>query len=126
MAACPQVGEIRQIAIAEFRKVRTIVGNSPYGLSRLGYAYARAGKKSEALKVLNELFQFSTHRYSVSYDIAVAYHGLGDNEKTFEWLEKALYERGPLLSRMKTEPLWDTVRSEPRFIALLKKIGLDK
>jgi serine/threonine protein kinase/Flp pilus assembly protein TadD len=113
-------------AIAEFQNVRSLVGNSQVGLSGLGYAYARAGMKHEALKVLNELLRRSNEGYALSGDVAIVYCGLGDREKTFEWLEKAYQERNFLLTRVKVSPLWDDLRSDPRFIALLKKIRLEE
>jgi len=113
-------------AIAELKKARTIVGSGPYGLSDLGHAYARAGKKSEALKILNELFEFSKQGYSVSFDIGFVYYGLGDKEKSFEWFEKAYQERSDWLVYLKVDPLWDGLRSDPRFVALMKKMGLEK
>lgn len=113
-------------AIAEFQNVRSFVGNSEVGLSGLGYAYARAGMKSEALRILNELSRRSNEGYALSGDIAIVYCGLGDKDKTFEWLDKAYQERNFLLTRVKVSPLWDGLRSNPRFIALLKKIGLEE
>jgi serine/threonine-protein kinase len=113
-------------AITEFQKVRSLTVNSPFGLSHLGYAYARAGKKKEASRVLNELFEFSKHGYSVSIHIAFVYYGLGDKDKAFDWLEKAYKERAIWLLYLKSEPLLDDLRSDPRYIALLKKIGLEK
>jgi serine/threonine protein kinase/tetratricopeptide (TPR) repeat protein len=113
-------------AIAEFEKVRTIVGRGPYGLAELGFAYARKGKKGEATQILGELLQFSSQDYSVSHDIAVVYWGLGDKDKTLEWLGKSFEERSTLLMLIKIDPLWDGLRSDPRFVALMKKMGLEK
>jgi tetratricopeptide (TPR) repeat protein len=112
--------------MAEYQKVRTIVGSGPYGLADLGYAYARIGKKSEATKILNELLEFSKQGYSLPFDIALVYWGLGDKDKTFEWLEKASEERSTFVMFMKIDPQWDGLRSDPRFMALMKKMGLEK
>ncbi len=111
-------------AIAEFQKGRALIGSGPYGLSSLGYGYARAGERSEAAKIVNELLEFPGQGYSVSLDIAQIYFGLDDKDKAFEWLEKAYQERPQLLPYLKTQPLWDGLRSDPRFTALLKKMGL--
>ncbi len=112
-------------AIAELRKVQTIIRNTPYSLSRLGFAYARSGDKSQALQILDDLFTFREQGYKVAFDIAIVYYGLDDRAKTFEWLEKSLPERDFRLPRMKTEPFWDGIRSDMRFIALLKKMGME-
>jgi len=113
-------------AIVELKKVRSIVGDKPYGLPGLGLAYAHAGKKIEALKILDTLFNFSRQGYSVSSGIALVYSGLGNKDKAFEWLDRAYRERDYRLCRMKSEPMWDDLRSDPRFFDLLKKIGLEK
>ena len=113
-------------AIPEFQKAITVVGRDASELSDLGHAYALAGKKSEALKILDELFKFSKQGYSVSFEIAFVYYGLGDKNASFEWLEKAYQERNNALVNMKVDPLWDSLRSDLRFIALLKKMGLEK
>jgi tetratricopeptide (TPR) repeat protein len=112
--------------MAEYQKVRTIVGSGPYGLADLGYAYARTRKKSEATKILNELLEFSKQGYSLPFDIAIVYWGLGDKDKTLEWLEKASEERSTFLLFIKIDPQWDGLRSDPRFIAIMKKMGLEK
>jgi len=111
-------------AIAEFQKARVLAGSGPVGLADLGEGYARAGRRSEAARILNELLEFSRQGYSVSCEIAGIYRGLGEKDKTFEWLEKAYQERSDGLPDLKSDPFWDSLRSDPRFTALLKKMGL--
>ncbi|MBI4547040.1 MAG: protein kinase [Ignavibacteriae bacterium] len=114
-------------AINEMQKIREIVGvNNPFGLEGLGYIYARAGKKNEAVKILDQLLESSQHGYDVSAGIAMVYTGLGDKDKAFEWLEKGFEEHHTLLSGLKVDPVWDILRSDPRYHALLKKINLEK
>ena len=112
--------------IAELEKVRAIVGSAPYGLWGLGYAYARAGKKSEATEILSELLQLSKQDYAVSYGTATVCWGLGEKNHALEWLERAYSERDMDLERMKVDPVWDGLHSDPRFVALMKKIGLEQ
>ena len=50
----------------------------------------------------------------------------GDDSEALDWLERAVDERTPWLPELKIDPMWDTVRSQRRFVALLKKIGLEK
>jgi len=64
--------------------------------------------------------------YVTSSDMAVIHFALGDNDQGFERLEKAYEERDPQLKKLKTEPIYDNVSSDPRFIELLKKMGLEK
>ncbi|MBP6978657.1 MAG: tetratricopeptide repeat protein [Bacteroidales bacterium] len=113
-------------AIAELKKVRIIVGNNPYGLSRLGFAYARSGDEQNAMQALHNLFTFKDQGYTVAFDIAIIYYGLNERDQMFEWFEKSYQERDFRLVRMMTEPFWDEIRSDPRFISLLRKMGLEK
>jgi len=114
-------------AIREMQKVRQIVGkDDPFGIGYLGYVYASAKKKNEAMKVINELFEFSKKGYTLSVQIAWVYSGLGDKDKAFEWLEKGYIEQNHQLGFIKSSPLWNNLHSDSRYMALLKKMGLDK
>jgi tetratricopeptide (TPR) repeat protein len=113
-------------AIMEFQTVRASVGNTPYGLGGLGRAYGISGRVNEARKVLDELTGFLQQGYEVQYDIARVYHGLGNREKALDWLGKALEAQGRWTLELKVDPLWQNLRSEPRFLALLRKMGMEK
>ena len=114
-------------AISELQKARQILGpNSPYGVGDLGYIYARAGKKAEAIKSLNQLLELSKQGYTLSVEIASVYAGLGNKDKAFDWLEKGYNEQNSNLGYLKVDPMWDSLHSDPRYTAMLKKIGLDK
>ena len=114
-------------AIIELQKTREIVGaNNPYALDALGYVYAKAGKKEESDKILNHLFEFSKQGHTMSVQIATVYAGLGDYNKAFEWLEKGYEEQANNLGYLKVARVWDDLRSDPRYAALLKKMGLEK
>jgi TolB-like protein/Tfp pilus assembly protein PilF len=112
-------------AISEIQKVRQIVGaNNPYGLGHLGFIYARAGRKAEAMAALKELNGFLKEGYSLSVQIAFVYAGLGENDKTFEWLDRGYAEQNNYFRDLKTSFIWENLRSDPRYAAMLKKIGL--
>ena len=64
--------------------------------------------------------------YSPSYNIAMVYNGLGDHEAALHWLEDAAGRHDVRLVLLKVEPKWDLYRSEPRFISILQKIGLNQ
>jgi serine/threonine protein kinase/tetratricopeptide (TPR) repeat protein len=112
-------------AIAEFQKARILYGNSPYGLGDLGNAYALSGEKTKAVEVLTNLKELSEQGYSLNYDIAFIYCGLGDKEKAFEWLEKAYKEKEEGMEYLKVDPAWESLRSDPRFKSLLKRLNLE-
>ncbi len=111
-------------ALAEFRKARALAGSGSYGLPEIGYAYARSGNKCEAARILNELLGLSKQAYSVSFGIALVYCGLGDKDNAFGWLERAYQERA-MPNDLRVHPVWDSLRSDPRFTTLLKKMGLE-
>ena len=112
-------------AIAEFQTVRKLAGSRPGGLGGLGYSYAISGRTAEAHKVLDDLMGFLQQGYEVHNGVAQIYLGLGDREQALAWLEQAVEAREPMYG-LKTSLVWQNLRSEPKFIELLKKIGLEK
>jgi len=118
-------GEFDQ-AITAFKRAITLAGGDLEVLADLGHAYAKAGRKSDALEVLAKLLRYSKQGNSVSCEIALVYNGLGDKRNTFQWLERALQERNNGCVSLKVGPVWNNLRSDPRFFALLKKMGLEK
>jgi DNA-binding winged helix-turn-helix (wHTH) protein/tetratricopeptide (TPR) repeat protein len=92
-------------------------------LADLGHIYAVWGKRSKALKILDELKEKSKRSYVSPNDIAIIYVGLGEKEQALEWLEKAYEDRSYWLPRIKVDPRLDNLRSDPRFIELVRKVG---
>lgn len=111
-------------AIAQYRKAIEMGGGFQYLGGVLGYTYAVAGRRDEALKVLSRLTELSKQRYVAPSDIAKIYIGLGDNDRAFEWLEKAYKGRSYGLQYIKVDPHYDAVRSDPRYAELLRRMGL--
>ncbi|MEW6128954.1 MAG: protein kinase [Acidobacteriota bacterium] len=111
-------------AIEQFEKGRESSANNPIMIAALGHAYAVAGKKREAQKLLDELTNEPNERKPSSYDIAVIYTGLGETEKAIEWLEKAYEERNEYLSYVKADPRFDPLRTDPRFQDILRRMSL--
>ena len=93
-------------------------------IASLGCAYGRSGRRIEAQRLLENLKDLSRRRYVASYDMAMIYAGLGYNDQTFTHLENAFAERSNQLVYLKGEPAWDSLRLDPRFINLLRRIGL--
>jgi len=113
-------------AIAEFQKAIILSRGSSESVANLGYAYAISGQRGEAQKILDELNVPSKQRYVSPFDIAIIYTGLGEKDRAFEWLEKSYEERSGRLMYLKVKPSFDPLRADPRFTALLKKVGLEK
>ncbi len=110
-------------AIAEARKDKELSGviTIPFG----AYALAKSGKQAEARAVLEELLKLSTTRYVPPYNIALIYNGLDERDEALAWLERAYRERDPKMTFLKVEPKWNNLRSDPRFISLLKRMRLE-
>lgn len=92
----------------------------------LAYAYAVAGRRAEALKILDAQRRLAKQRDDVSpYNFAIIYTGLGDKDQAFEWLEKCIEQRTPLVYRLKVRPMFDPLRSDPRYPELLRRMNLE-
>ena len=109
-------------AIAEAKK-EVKLGPS-IGLGELAFVYASSGNRAEAMKILKELEQPPPGSYHVPTIIASVYATLGDKDRAFEWLEKGFEERDTFLTRIKVEPEFDSLRSDPRFADLVRRVGL--
>jgi TolB-like protein/Flp pilus assembly protein TadD/transcriptional regulator with XRE-family HTH domain len=112
-------------AIAEIQKARQMAGKSDLFLKpALAIGYAFAGKRAQAENLLNELLESPEDKYIPPVSIALIYAGLDNKELAFQWLEKAYRERDIRLLSLKISPSFDSLRSDPRFASLLKKINL--
>ncbi len=94
-------------------------------LALLAHTYAVAGQRGEARKKLEVLQERARTKPMSSSLMALVHMGLGEKDLALEWLEKAYEQRSQWLAFLKIWPLFDGVRSDPRFKALLKKIGLE-
>lgn len=112
-----------QEAIVQIKKGLSL-DESPGYLSALGYTYGLSGKRDEALKILQQLKLLSKRRYVSPYGIAVVYVGLGEKDLAFDWLQKAVADRSTQLVSMKRDPRMDSMRSDPRYAELERRIGL--
>jgi DNA-binding winged helix-turn-helix (wHTH) protein/TolB-like protein/Flp pilus assembly protein TadD len=110
-------------ALAEVNKALSLAGYTR-AIATLGYIYALAGRGDEARKVLGQLEELSKRKYVPAFFIATIHIGLGNKDQAFEWLEKAYQERNPNLVNLKVHPIFDPIRSDPRFANLLRKVGL--
>ena len=99
-------------------------GPDPNFMASLGHVYAAQGKRKEVQRLLDGLRDESKKSYVSSYHAAVIYAGLGEKDKAFELLDQAAQERSTLLVYLRKDPRLATLRSDPRFQALLSRVGL--
>ena len=105
-------------------KVCGLTRSKAVGEGMLGFAYARAGERDRAIKILEELVEVTTREPAVSYYVGLIYAAFGEKDKAIEWLEKAEQVNLGLLIILAPEPAFTPLRTEPRFQALLHKLGL--
>jgi serine/threonine-protein kinase len=109
-------------ALAMLQKGREIAGDVPNILSAMAQLHARAGDERRAREMLAELEQLSRTRHVPSTCFAIVQIGLGDHARALDWLEKGCDLRESPLTGLKMHPLYDPLRGEPRFQALLKRL----
>jgi TolB-like protein/Flp pilus assembly protein TadD len=119
--------EMYEEALTEHQKAKDLYkGWQPVIEMGMGFTYACMGRRKEAQQVLNNLLERSKQQYVPPFVVAILYFSLQENDQGFTWLEKAYKIRNPQLSFLGSSPLYDSVRSDPRFTIMLKKMGLDK
>ncbi|MFY9609597.1 MAG: tetratricopeptide repeat protein, partial [Blastocatellia bacterium] len=111
-------------AEAEFKKALSLFENDTETMSAMGYAYAAAGRIEDARKTLDRINAVAREAYVSPYSLARIHVGLGEIDQAFEWLEKTYQERHGILTYLKVEAAFDRLREDPRFLDLLRRIGL--
>jgi len=112
-------------AIAEFNVAKQLDPEQPFTLGHLGHAYAISGHRDKAQEMIEEIERRTKLSYNVDpFAVAMIYVGLGEKDEAFAWLEKAYQERSESLLYYKDTPLLDSVRSDPRFTNLLRRMNL--
>jgi serine/threonine-protein kinase len=110
-------------ALETWRSISGLQGGGGFGM--LGSVYARAGRKSEALRLLSDALERSKHAHVSPSSIALLHAGLGEHERAMEWLERAYQEKDHSLVGIKADPAYDSLREIAGFQALLKKMKLN-
>lgn len=111
-------------AIREFRKAQELSGPDAYVDGLLGYALARSGNTTSAQKLLASLMKRSHREYVPSFSMALICIGLHENDQALSWLQQSFQDRSTYLVYAKTDPLLDSVRTDPRFSNLIDQMGL--
>jgi tetratricopeptide (TPR) repeat protein len=116
-------GEYR-VALEALRKAAEFGARNSKVISLRGYALAQSGETDEALALIQGMKATSQQSYFPPYAIALVYAGLRDTNAVFEWLDRALRCHDVHLALLPADPKWDWVRSQQRFVELLKRCGM--
>jgi tetratricopeptide (TPR) repeat protein len=96
--------------------------DEPRMLTTLGYGYARAGRAADAVQIRERLEALSKTRYVSPFALAVVDTGLGRTDSAFEELERAFAEHSDTMAILRTYPLFESLRGDPRFADLLRRV----
>jgi len=111
-------------AIAEFQKALELSEGNSNELAALGHAYAMARQELEARKILAQLKDRSRQTYVQPMWVAAIHVALGEKDQAHDWMQKAYDDRSGWLIYLKVDPLFDSLRGEPWFIDLVRRVGL--
>jgi serine/threonine protein kinase/Tfp pilus assembly protein PilF len=112
-------------AIQTVKAATQLLGQSPLSLTLLGYTYAMAGQIAEARKILLEMQNLAKETYVAAENFARIYFTLGEIERSFDYFEKAVDEHDGNMLHFHVVPVFDPLRSHPRYYALLRKMNLE-
>ncbi len=112
-------------ALAEIKKFSELSGEDDAMIATVAQTYGYLGKRDEAKKLLDKVLELSEQRYVSPFDIAEIYLSLDQKDQAFEWFEKAYEARDHWLIFLKIHPVSERLHTDPRFKALLKKIGFE-
>src|SRR5207237_2651966 len=115
-----------QDAISALEKAVSVSNRSPAIVGLLINAYAQAGRRRDALRLLNELKRRKQTGYVPSAAFTFAYLGLGDNDQVFVWLGQGYKERSNLLQALEVVPFFGPIRTCQRCLDLLHRVGRDQ
>ena len=112
-------------AIKAHRRTVELSAGAPVMLGWLGLALAQSGNTAEAHALLKRLDAIARQAYVPPTSLALIYLGLGDMDNAFLWLDRAIDARDHMMTPIKTYPFLDPFRSDPRYLALLRKMKLE-
>jgi eukaryotic-like serine/threonine-protein kinase len=116
-----QMGRLSE-AVAETQKGAQL-SDSPLARAVMGYAFAVAGRRSEARKIADELAAKRGQNYLCPFEIGTIHISLGEKDEAFRWLERAYDERSDCIPGLKFDPRLDPIRSDPRYQDLVRRVG---
>jgi len=124
IAYCYLLKGMNDSAIQAMQKAIVCSDSSIEYIANLGALYGFAGKQQEAKKILAGLLERNKREYLSPFLIGIQYLGLNDNDQAFFWLNKAIDDREPEMEYLNVDPGFDRLRNDPRFDAIVKRVGL--
>jgi hypothetical protein len=92
----------------------------------MGVIQASAGNKAEAKKLVHDIENVAKQKYVCNYEISQVYAALGDNDKAMKWLNSGLTQQCDCMIWLQGEPWMESVRADPGYLDLLKRVGFDR
>jgi TolB-like protein/Tfp pilus assembly protein PilF len=111
-------------SLVHYQKAVGLSGGNSWFLSSLGWAYAQLGDESQARQILATLEERSQREYVRPFGFAIVHLGLDEKDAALDFLENAFEGRDPDMVNLHFHPAWDDLRSDPRFIALVERVGI--
>ena len=111
-------------AVAAAEKAAALSNRAGIYLGDLGFVYATVGRRADAMAIIKELEEKYARKEASGQHIAAVYAGLSDKDKAFEWLEKDFQVRTGRLSELRWTDQFESLRDDPRFNDLIKRMGL--
>jgi hypothetical protein len=110
-------------ALADIEQLRK-TSNGPWISAETAYVYGRSGRSAEAQRIVDKLLEMNQHQKIDAALLVWVYTGMGNTEQAFAWLEKAYDQHSNILTRLKVDPAFDSLRDDPRFQSVLAQIHL--
>jgi TolB-like protein/DNA-binding winged helix-turn-helix (wHTH) protein/Flp pilus assembly protein TadD len=111
-----------ELALEHLRQSSSL---TPGSAAYVGQVYALSGRRKEAEAEVERLIAESRQRYVPAYDISTIYAALGKTDETFAWLERAFDERSQLIAWVPWDPVFDGMRSDPRYPDVVRRLNVD-
>ena len=113
-------------ALQAMRKAQALLTANTALVADIGHVYAVSGDRAAALKILDQLRETSRRTYVNAFEVALIYAALGEKQTALQWLEKAYIERSDFMIYLVIDPRLDSLRSDPKFIDLTRRVGLSR
>jgi len=129
-STCRTYIALAEVQKGEFKEALDVVAPvkfttaAPIDVATTGSILALAGERERALNIAKDMQATVKHRYVCPYEMATTYTALGDKEKAFAWLQEAVRAHSICVIWLNNEPRFDPLRSDPRFSALVRQVGL--